>query len=401
MRILQVHNRHRVRGGEDVVVEREAELLRSNGHEVVSEVFDNPVSIAPTLSSLAQAPWNRSVAVDIVGAATAHAADVVHVHNTWFAVSPAVFPALAKAGFPVVATLHNFRPVCMNGLLMRDGRSCEECVGTGPWSGIRHRCYRDSLLLSTIGAAAIAVPRWRRTWERDVAQFVVLDDHAVVPLTVSGIPSDRITISPNFVPDPGPRPNPPSLSREVVYVGRLSEEKGAGVLLDVWRRASPEGLTLTYFGDGPLASELARSPVDGVHFAGRVGAAELTSTMCASRALIFPSICREAGPIAPIEAAAAGLPVVTTSLVGFASRITEAGAGWSVPARDPSALARALNRLGEDAAVDLAGSNARRMYESSHRPETALRSLEAIYEGALLQGRNNRVNGRRTCPSAA
>ncbi len=67
----------------------------------------------------------------------------MHVHNTWPLVSPAVYWAAAKAGVPVVQTLHNFRLLCPQGLMLREGRICEDCVGHVPWRAARHRCYRE------------------------------------------------------------------------------------------------------------------------------------------------------------------------------------------------------------------------------------------------------------------
>jgi glycosyltransferase involved in cell wall biosynthesis len=303
-----------------------------------------------------------------------------------------VINSLADAGYPVVVTLHNFRTSCINGNLLRDGQPCERCVGKLPLPGIRHRCYRDSAALSTMAATTLAVARLRRTWQQAVTRFVVLDEGAVPQLVAGGIPSDRITVRPNFSTDPGSRLAPPSLGKEVIFAGRLSEEKGADVLLEAWRRADPNQLTLTLYGDGPLRAGLEVSAVRGVQFAGRVDAQTLTGRMLGARALVFPSICREAGPLAPIEAAAAGLPMILSSLVGMAARLEQSGAGWTVPAGDPDALAQALTSLDDGPAVDRAGLLSRALYESTHSAVAALRSLERIYEDAVLSSGDTRVN---------
>ena len=59
-------------------------------------------------------------------------------------------------------TVHNYRLMCLNGMLLRDGRPCEDCVGRSPWAGVRHRCYRDSVIASTAAAATIVYNRRRR-----------------------------------------------------------------------------------------------------------------------------------------------------------------------------------------------------------------------------------------------
>ncbi|MGK4302014.1 glycosyltransferase, partial [Klebsiella pneumoniae] len=66
-----------------------------------------------------------------------HRPQVVHFHNTLPLISPAAYYAAQTAGVPVVQTLHNFRLLCVNALLFRDGKPCEDCVGKiAPWPGV-------------------------------------------------------------------------------------------------------------------------------------------------------------------------------------------------------------------------------------------------------------------------
>src|SRR5690606_21612300 len=67
--------------------------------------------------------------------------DLVHVHN--------LFPSMGTRWLgqwqgPIVATVHNYRPLCANGLLLRDGHFCTDCVSHGTLNAVRHGCYRDS-----------------------------------------------------------------------------------------------------------------------------------------------------------------------------------------------------------------------------------------------------------------
>ena len=380
---MQVHNRHRVAGGEDQAVEREHALLRARGHAVTQFIVDNPTGAWASARALAQSAWNPAAARHVVARARRVGAEVVHVHNTWFSLSPSVVRALARAGFPVVMTLHNFRTTCLNANLLRDGRACTLCVGTHPGPGIRHRCYRDSTVLSVAAAAAIETPRLRHVWQDDVAAFLVLDESVAPLLAAGGIPEERMVVQRNSAPDPGPRPRPPSQSDEVLYAGRLSEEKGTQVLLEAWRRAPDRGLTLALCGDGPLRDDVERARVPGVRVLGRVDAATVRDHMLSARGLVFPSICHEAGPLAPIEAAAAGLPTLISASVGVSGRVERAGAGWSVPPDDAGALADALGRLDDAARVDEAGRAGRRLYEEAHTDDVAAAGLVQVYERVL------------------
>ena len=147
--------------------------------------------------------------------------DVVHVHNVFPLISPAVVNIAADAGIPVVQTLHNYRHACVNGLHLRDGKRCDDCIGTRTnWPAVRHGCYRGSRL-QTIPMVA-SQHLHRRTWRRLSRVFALTDfmrDRAVL----AGIPEQVIQIRPTWAPDPGPTRSPGS---NVLYVGRLDEPKG-------------------------------------------------------------------------------------------------------------------------------------------------------------------------------
>ena len=121
-----------------------------------------------------------------------------------------------------------------------------------PWHGLRHRCYRGSAAASAVAAGTIAVNRAVGTWERHVDLFLALTEFGRGLFVRGGLPEDRVMVKPNSVPDPGPRANAPSASRTVLYVGRLSEDKGVLRLLDAWKEAAVPGLELVVVGDGPL-----------------------------------------------------------------------------------------------------------------------------------------------------
>jgi glycosyltransferase involved in cell wall biosynthesis len=379
-RVLQVHTSHREPGGEDVAVDEDRHLLSSSGHEVEQCLVENPHKAFAAAGAFLRAPWNPAAAQAVVARAHAFKPDIVHVHNTWFALSPAVISALAAEGFSVVVTLHNFRAACANGLLQRNGQPCDLCVGSHSAHAVLHRCYRGSALLSVPAALTVTVARRRHVWQRDVSRFLALEESAIPTLIASGVPEDRITLRNNFVASPGLRGLRPSESDTVAYVGRLSPEKGPQVLLEAWRRAAPPGLRLQIFGDGPLRGPLEGLHVPGVTFMGRIERREVLSALQSARALVFPSTCREAGPLAPLEAAAAGTPIVISDLVGMGVHLDAVGAGWSFVAGDVGGLADVLTRLRDPAAVDRAGEAARQLHADRYSPQAALTSLLAVYQ---------------------
>jgi glycosyltransferase involved in cell wall biosynthesis len=382
LRILQVHTHYRQPGGEDTVVRAEAALLRAAGHEVVTYQTENPENPVATMGALVGSAWNPLAARAVSRAVKRIRPDIAHIHNTWFALSPAVVWSLHQAGVPVVMTLHNYRLVCANAQLYRDGRPCELCVGSHPWHGVRHRCYRGSALQSVPVAATIAVNGRLGTWRDQVDHFLVPSAFARSVLVRAGLPADRIQVKPNFVEDPGPRRRPASASPTVLFVGRLVAQKGIDVLLDAWRRTGGGGLRLAVIGDGPLQAELEGRRVPGVRFEGRLPPSAVRDQLLAGRALVFPSRSYEVQPLVVLEALAAGLPVLGSDLGGTPELLEPLGPGWLAPAGDPVGWAAALTRLGDAERIGAAGARARARYEQTFTPAAAITALETAYRQA-------------------
>jgi glycosyltransferase involved in cell wall biosynthesis len=382
VRVLQLHTPYRQPGGEDAVVRAEAEVLRRSGHEVVQYQVQNPPGAAGAIGSLVLSPWNPLQARRVQGLAERIRPDVAHVHNTWYAQSPAVLWALRRSGVPTVMTLHNYRLVCANGQLFRDGAPCEDCVGASPWHGVQHGCYRDSMVLSVPAAGTIALHDRLRTWSRTVDRFVVLSEFAAERLVRGGLPPDRIELKPNFVADPGPRAAPAAGSATVLYVGRLSPEKGVELLVEAWRELGEGPLELVVAGDGPLRDRLARRPAARLRLAGQLPAAEVRRQMLAARALVLPSVWYEGQPVAVLEALAAGLPVLGSGIGGVPELLAPLGRDWLAAPGEVASWVAALRALADPERVEVASARARAHYERSFSAATAARALEDVYERA-------------------
>ena len=386
MRILQIHTRYRQAGGEDRVVDTERRLLTAAGHEVIQHIEHNPDRVGASAARLAASPWNAAAANRVRRVAERVRPDVAHVHNTWFALSPAAPRALRSLGIPVVMTLHNYRLICAAATLYRDGAPCEQCVASHPWHAVRHACYRGSRLASTPAAATIHTQQLRGTWHRDVDLFLALTEFGRSRFLKAGLPAGRVTVKSNSVPDPGSRHAAPSRSNEVLYVGRLTEEKGVIDLLRAWT-AAPSGLRLTIVGEGPLGQRLRASAHERVTFAGALPPEALTARMLGARALVFPSRWYEGQPLVALEAAAAGLPVLHGDLGAMAQLFSPAAEALSYTTGHARYLAEALHRLADDSFVDSYGELTRRRFEQYYTHARAVSRLEEIYHGATATRR--------------
>lgn len=381
MKILQVHARYRVRAGEDTVVDQEAAALERAGHDVVRVLAENPPDALSSVTTLARCLDNRSAAARVEHAVQTQRPDVVHVHNTWFALSSAAVRAAASSAAPVVMTLHNFRLGCVGTDLFRDDEVCTACVGRGPWRGVRHGCYRDSRVLSAVQAVEIAVTRKRQILPAAVDRFVAPTRFMADLLMDIGLPGDRVVVKPHFVHDPGHRALPPSAATDVVVVGRLAPGKGIATLLDAWRRsAARDRFRLVVVGDGPEAPRVRDAASIGVELLGWRDRDEVTERLLGARALVAPWERYEPFGMVLIEAMSAGLPVIVTSAAG-ADEIVGDGAAV-VPPGSAAALAAALDGL-TDAIVDRQGALNRERFVQHFDEPAGTAALEALYAEAL------------------
>lgn len=380
MRVLVVHNRYRshLPSGENRVVDDEVAAVRAAGVDVATFIrsSDELTTLPPgarfraALGPISGRP-SRAAFRDFLRTVCPQ---VVHLHNPYPLISPTVIADAKAMGIPVVATIHNFRLRCMNGLLFRDGAVCTECEDRStPWPGVRHGCYRNSTVQSCVMASALT--RHRRAWS-DVDRFLAVSDFVARRLTAWGLPSERIRVKPNPVVDPGP---PPPLGEGFCFAGRLAEEKGIRLLLDAWARSGLDGrLPLRIAGDGPLRDEVAARCVASASatFEGLCTADELQAIRAATAVQVMPSLWFEAHP-AIAESFALGRPVVATA-VGALGDLVDPSVGWAV-APTPDALADALRAAADPAEVRLRGAAARERFLTTYEAARVTQSLLADY----------------------
>ena len=398
MKILIVHNRYQQRGGEDSAVDDEIALLRSAGHEVATVIASNDAigTLADKVRAavtIADGPLARHLVPDAV---RRHRPDVVHVHNFFPLISPEVHRRVRALGPATVQTLHNFRVTCANATLLRAGQPCELCVGGSTVHAIVHRCYRGSLVGSAALAHMIAKHRRERTWQSHVDRFIALSPFARDVFVRAGIPADRIAVRPNAVDDP---PAANESRAGVLYVGRLSAEKGIQVLAAA---AHSTAAAISVAGDGPLAATLGSSAPANLNLLGQVPRAEARAMMARAAAVVVPSICYENFPVAVAEAFAAGTPVIASRIGALAGIVEDGRTGWLVSPDDPAELAAAINQaVGDPAESARRGAAARETYLTRYTARAAIASLESIYAEAIASRRAATVSGAEEAVSLA
>jgi glycosyltransferase involved in cell wall biosynthesis len=383
--VLIVHDAYKHRGGEDNVVDSEIEMLREHGHDLhVYRRHNDEVDEGSSLSLVLQTIWSQRTASDIAQLIAQFRPEVIHAHNTFPLVSPSLYWAATRAGIPVVQTLHNFRLICVQAMLLRGGRVCEDCVGKAPWRGVLHRCYRGSTRQSAVLGSMLSVHRALGTFRDHVARYIALTEFSRRKFVEGGLPPDRISVKPNFV-DISRQPH--SARTGALFVGRLSEEKGISVLLKALELCP--GFTCCIVGDGPEAHRL--QPHLGAIAFGWKSREGVLNEMHRARYLVVPSICSENFPLVIVEGFACGLPVIASRRGAMAELIEEGRTGLLFNPGSAEDLATKLRWAeANPERIQQMGRNARSVYEAKYTPSENYVQLRAVYAAAIASlGRGN------------
>jgi glycosyltransferase involved in cell wall biosynthesis len=385
MKILSVHNSYRNPGGEDHVFEQEAQLLRSRQHRVIQYRANNDeVTGHNPLVTLGNTVWNRHKYRELSTILKNEKPDLMHVHNTFSAISPAVYYAAREEGVPVVQTLHNYRLLCPSATLFRAGHICEDCLGRQiPLPGMLRGCYRDSKSATAAGGFMLAAHNLMGTWQKTVTAFIALSESSRDKFIQGGYPGEKILVKPNFLTrDPGMGGGGGNYA---LYVGRLAEEKGIRVLLEAWKKIG-KTLPLLIAGNGPLAAEVeqASREIDGVTWLQWLPREQVTETMKKASVLVSPTVWYEPFGLNIAEAFATGLPVIASKLGSMTTMVEHLRTGLHITPGSADSLVDAVHWW--VAHQDEAGRmrvNARLEYESKYTAEKNYSRIMSIYELTL------------------
>jgi glycosyltransferase involved in cell wall biosynthesis len=388
LRILVLHNFYRSENasGENLSVLDEIAALRERGHDV--EVFSVASDEILKLNLVRRAShFHRPL-----GSITSHLAltnlvrrfrpDVALVENLYPFLSPALLETLRTNGVPTVAAVRNYRLSCVASTHWRDNRPCYDC-----WSSrtnapaIVNGCYNQSPLLTVPMALALSAHQSRFL---AVDHFLPVSRHVARYLSDLGIPASKITVRPNFVRDPGPSTTSGS---GFVYAGRLSEEKGFGLLLDAWLEAGlPSSSALTVLGTGPLQARLDRlSPAANVNWLGLRPHAEVMTAMRSAAVAVVPSMWNEPFGRGVIEAASLARAALVSDHGALPETVVAGTTGWVAETTVPAFVEglRAASDLDEAARR---GRAARDRFETHYTEQVSVRVLESTLETVAAQG---------------
>ena len=314
--------------------------------------------------------------------------DVAHIRNIYHHLSPSILWELKEQTVPVLYHLNDFKLLCPSYNLVAHGGPCEACKGGKFWHLLREECYPGFGARATLAAEAYG-HRWLGTYDKCVDLFLAPSGFVRDKFVEHGWDSTRFEVLPHFQ-EVLPLQPPPN-DAPILYVGRLSEEKGVDDLIRAMGQV-PQ-LRLVIAGDGPQRKDLEQLveslKVANVRFVGQVSAAERDSLIVQSRFTVLPSHAYETLGKTILESYALGRPVVASDIGSRRELVHHGETGLLYRCGDVDALANVLGWLAENPqASERMGMEGREWVRHRHSPDEHYRKLSGLYE-RLIEEKNN------------
>ena len=413
MKILFLNNFFYLRGGSERVLFDEMRLLREAGHQVAIytrrheknepaefEEFFPPhldlESVRPslkgvgTVKELIYSDVSRRGLREVI---RRFRPDIAHAHNIYGRLSLSVLDELRAAGVPVVMTLHDLKMLCPSYLMLNAGQVCERCKGHRYHHAVLTRCHKGSYPASLVYALESCLNHGLGKY-RSVSRFISPSRFLRDKCLEYGWEGEKMTYLPNFI-EPPPTQEQHAPGEYLLYIGRLSREKGVGTLLQAYRRLK-RPIPLVIVGEGPEREALQREAVDAglpVTFTGHLSGGALRAARNGARGVVMPSEWYENAPLSLLEAFAAGKPVLGARIGGIPEMIEDGVNGFLFEPRAASSLAESIDRylsLPDPVLVSM-GEAARAKVAQEFAPQ---RHLDMLLELYLQVGRMPLHQGR-------
>lgn len=348
MKILLVNNFHYLRGGAERAYFDLGKLLEDRGEEVAYFSTINPrnkpskfnsyfvrdydldksYGILTRLKIAFRIIYNREASRKMKKIIKDFQPDVVHLHNIYHHLSPSVLRVLKKYDIPVVMSLHDYKLVCPDYKMFRQGKICEQCLGGKFYNCLRHRCisgsWGKSLLLTL---EAYIHSKLLKTYQR--VDLFISPSHYLKDIFVrSGFKENKIKVLPHFLfSEEWKEEEVESGGDYFLYFGRLSPEKGVDILIQALSQAN--NLELKIVGEGSersnLESLVREKGLGGrVEFLGFKQGEGLKKIIQNAQAVVFPFVWAEVFGYTILESLALGVPVIA-SRAGAAPELVKDG----------------------------------------------------------------------------
>jgi glycosyltransferase involved in cell wall biosynthesis len=394
MKILLIHNYYQKYGGEDSVFHSEMELLKKNGHQILTFTRNNneilKFSLLDKAKFLKDTIWSTKTNQELAKISLEFTPDVAHIHNIFPLISPSVYDVLKHNNIPIIQTLHNFRFLCSNGLFYRENKICEKCKFGHMHNAILFKCYKDNYTTSALYATTLTINRIMKRLD-NVSCFIALSTFAKQKFSESKlIPEEKINVLGNFI-DNNKAENlvkRKSKREYAVYIGRLSIEKGLDLIVNAFQELS--NIELKIVGTGPEYEKIHRyllgHNITNIDLLGHLHESEILEIARDAFVTVIPSNWYEQFPIVALESMLVGTPIIASRLGGLPSIIEDGVSGYLFEPNNLDDLKSKIIKMYSNIEnTEQMGMNAQKTINDKFSSDVHYRKLMDIYNAAIIE----------------
>ncbi len=346
--ILHIFSKYSQYGGEEACFFAMNEIL-TQITDITPFVYSTQELAESPHNSLTKARYllhNKDVEQQLRALLSQYHFDAWIIHNTFPAMSPCVYEIALEQHVPIIHYVHNYRAGCLKGVFFREGNPCFSCQSGNYLHGIMHKCWRDSYPMSCIASSILRKTKRLGVWQH-LSAYVAVSHRQKELLVQCGLPEEKVHVIPHFL-DLKEEIEMPPHRRDILFTGRLSEEKGIFPLIQAWERLKVTDRTLYIMGDGPLRQSLEdyvkEHHLTNITFTGFIPHEEQAKIRHRCGLSIAPSLWDETFGMIVLESWIHKTPIIVTPCGGLPELIAHGKNGWISPDSSVKSLVETLQK---------------------------------------------------------
>lgn len=342
MKILFVNKFFHMNGGSERVFFQERNFLIKDGHTVIDfsmgdgRNFHSPYSVyfVPNISYHGHRRIQSKLhdAVSFIHSSIAvknleilikrERPEIAHLHNIYHQLTPSIITLLKKYGVKVVMTLHDYKLICPGYLALHGDEICTKCNGSQFYQTVKTHCqgsYGKEMLLMI----EAYWHKWKHSYEG--VDCFISPSQFLADLASARISPNKLVVLRNGI-DLIQYRSALKDKQYVLFLGRLSKEKGIETLLHAYRKRKT-GIPLNVVGTGPLERTLTHQYPE-VRFLGFKKGQNLKTLISEASFVVVPSEWYENCSMVVLETMAMGKPVIGSRVGGIPEQIEDGKTGF-------------------------------------------------------------------------